>query len=94
MVDLDMAPGQGGSILNSNVQALFALANKRASLPAASLSTPSFPRAPLAVPPRSDDSSPSYDFLTREEQEKAGFYASSMFQNSPSPEDLPDPLLL
>jgi hypothetical protein len=51
-------------------------------------------------PPRSRQSSPSSDIsstearLEREANEKAGYFASSVFQNSPSPEELPDPMLL
>ncbi|PPQ86616.1 hypothetical protein CVT25_006800, partial [Psilocybe cyanescens] len=98
--DEEVSSGPGGVVLNPNVQALFASANKRASLPATAYATPGFARAATATPLRSRDSSPSYGSFSREQQleqqaqEKAGFFASSMFQNSPSPEELPDPLLL
>ena len=52
------------------------------------------------IPPfKRDSASPSSSLsnekqLEREAAEKAaGYFASSMFQNSPSPEELPDPLL-
>ena len=53
-----------------------------------------------STPPRSAQSSPSSGMsspearLEREANEKAGYFASSVFQNSPSPEELPDPMLL
>jgi hypothetical protein len=56
--------------------------------------------APFSTPPRSRHPSPSTEMsstearLEREANEKAGYFASSVFQNSPSPEELPDPLLL
>ncbi|KAH9478466.1 hypothetical protein JR316_0008921 [Psilocybe cubensis] len=97
--DEEVSSGPGGVVLNPNVQALFASASKRASLPASAYSTPAFARAAMITPMRSRESSPVYglskeQLLEQQAQEKAGFFASSMFQNSPSPEELPDPLLL
>jgi len=97
--DEDVSTGAGGVILNPNVQALFGLVNsgynKRSSLP----STPTPARVTITTPVRSSGP-PPFGQLSREQElerealEKAGYYASSMFQNSPSPEELPDPLLL
>ncbi|KAF9557613.1 hypothetical protein CPC08DRAFT_764442 [Agrocybe pediades] len=96
--DEDVSTGSSGAALSANVQALFGLVSindKRASLP----STPMPARAAAGVPMRSQGSFP-FGQLTREQElerealEKAAYYASSMFQNSPSPEELPDPLLL
>ncbi|KDR80323.1 hypothetical protein GALMADRAFT_208439 [Galerina marginata CBS 339.88] len=98
--DEDVSTGPGGLVFNANanVQAILGMnLNKRSSLP--SFSTPRPARA-ASAPQRSRESSPSYDSLSREKQlereanEKAGYFASSMFQNSPSPEELPDPLFL
>lgn len=56
--------------------------------------------ASTTTPPRSRQSSPFSGMsstearLEREANEKAGYFASSIFQNSPSPEELPDPMLL
>ncbi|KJA15613.1 hypothetical protein HYPSUDRAFT_207756 [Hypholoma sublateritium FD-334 SS-4] len=57
--------------------------------------------APLPVTPRaavggarSVDTGVPLTAEQRTAREKAGYFASSMFQNSPSPEELPDPLLL
>lgn len=57
--------------------------------------------APLPVTPRaavggarSVDAGTVLTAEQRTAREKAGYFASSMFQNSPSPEELPDPLLL
>lgn len=89
--DEDVSSGPEGTVLNTT---LFSLLNAK-TRPAV-FSTP----APSRALPRSREQSPSYGSLTKEQQlereaaEKAGYFASSMFQNSPSPEELPDPLLL
>ena len=97
--DEDLSSGLGGTILNPNVQALFGLVDtfepSSKMLPSA-FSTPIRP-----IPPcKRDSASPSYFSLSNERQSEreaaekaAGYFASSMFQNSPSPEELPDPLL-
>ena len=91
--DEDLSSGPGESILNPNVQALFGLSSK--------MSPSAFSTPIRAIPPfkRSSGSS-SYFSLSNEKQSEreaaekaAGYFASSMFQNSPSPEELPDPLL-
>jgi hypothetical protein len=90
--DEDVSSGPEGTVLNTT---LFGLLNAK-TRPAV-FSTPAPSRT---LPPRSREQSPSYASLTKEQQlereaaEKAGYFASSMFQNSPSPEELPDPLLL
>ncbi|PPQ66523.1 hypothetical protein CVT26_009496 [Gymnopilus dilepis] len=107
--DEDVSSGPGGVVLNANVQALFGLVSgsgKRTSLPAATLFSTPVPARDAAhysgsresSPFYSSDASPSssseslqYDYEARK---KAGYFASSMFQNSPSPEELPDPLNL
>ena len=94
--DEDMSSGSGGTVLSPHVQALFGLVNtSKPSLPS-TFSTPVRPIPPYkrdsASP--SDSSSSKENQLEREVAEKAaGYFASSMFQNSPSPEELPDPLL-
>ena len=97
--DEDLSSGPGGTILNPNVQALFSLVNTfvpSSKTPPSAFSTPI-----RAIPPfRKDSASPSYFSLSHEKQSEreaaekaAGYFASSMFQNSPSPEELPNPLL-
>ena len=91
--DDDLLFGPEGTVLNPNVQALFGLVNtfepSSKMLPSA-FSTPIRP-----IPPFKRDSAfPSYGSLQSkcEASEKAtNYFASSMFQNSPSPEELPDP---
>ena len=96
--DEDLSSGSGGTILNPDVQALFGLVN---TFKPSSRTSPSALSTPIrAIPPFNRDStSPSY-LLSNEKQSEceaaekaAGYFASSMFQNSPSPEELPDPLL-
>lgn len=92
--DEDLSSGPDGTNLNPNVQALFGLVNtfkpSPKMLPSAAFSTPF-----RTIPPfKRDSASPSYGSLQSkcEASEKAtGYFASSMFQNSPSPEELPDP---
>ena len=83
-------------ILNPNVQDVFGPVNTFKPSPKVLPLTPIRP----IPPPKRDSTSPSFGSLSkgkqseREAAEKAaGYFASSMFQNSPSPEDLPDPLL-
>ena len=91
--------GPGGPGLNPNVQALFGLVNT--FNPKSKMLPPAFSTPIRAIPPfKRDSTSPSNGSLSKESQlergatEKvAGYFASSMFQNSPSPEELPDPLL-
>lgn len=95
--DEDLSTGPGGVVLNANVQALFGLTlGKRTSLPAFPFSTPVPARDAMVAPMGNRESSPSSDSSSEsyEAKKKAGYFASSMFQNSPSPEELPDPLNL
>jgi hypothetical protein len=97
--DEDLSSGPGGTILNPNVQALFGLVNT--FVPSSKMSPSVFSTPIRAIPPfKRDSASPSYFSLSNEKQSEreaaekaAGYFASSMFQNSPSPEELPDPLL-
>ena len=97
--DEDLSSGPGGTILNPNVQALFSLANT--FVPSSQTSQSPFSTPIRAIPPfKRDSASPSYFSLAHEKQSEreaaekvTGYFASSMFQNSPSPEELPDPLL-
>ena len=96
--DEDLSSGPGGSILNPNVQALFGLVN---TTPSSMILPPAFSTPIRAIPPfKRDSTPPSNGSLSKEKQlerevaeKAAGYFASSMFQNSPSPEELPDPLL-
>lgn len=97
--DEDLSSGSGGTILNPNVQALFGLVS---TFEPSSKVSPSALSTPIrAIPPfKRDFASPSYFSLSNEKQlereaaeKAAGYFASSMFQNSPSPEELPNPLL-
>ena len=85
----------GSNILNPDVQDLFGLVNtyKPSKMP------PSTPVRAI-FPSKRNSTSPSHGSLPKEKQSEregaekaAGYFASSMFQNSPSPEALPDPLL-
>ncbi|KAF9482318.1 hypothetical protein BDN70DRAFT_892674 [Pholiota conissans] len=91
--DEDVSTGPEGSV--SMRTTLFNLMNAKSA--PARFSTP----VPSRALPRSREQSPSFIGMTKDQQRlereaasKAGFFASSMFQNSPSPEELPDPLLL
>jgi hypothetical protein len=97
--DEDLSSGPGRTIPNPNLQTLFGLVNtfepNSKRLPSA-FSTPV-----RAIPPfKRDPTSLSNGSLSKEKQSEcesakkaAGYFASSMFQNSPSPEELPNPLL-
>ena len=97
--DEDPSSGPGETFLNPNVQALFGLVNT--FKPSSKVSPSAFSTPIRAIPPfKRNSASPTYLSLSneklseREDAEKAaGYFASSMFQNSPSPEELPDPLL-
>ena len=97
--DEDVSSGPAGTILNPNVQALFGLVNTFE--PSSKMSPSAFSTPIRAIPPfKRDSTSPSHFSLSNEKQSEpeaaekaAGYFASSMFQNSPSPEELPDPLL-
>jgi hypothetical protein len=88
--DEDLSSGPNGTSLNPNVQALFGLVNTHKP---SSKMLPSTPIRP--IPPfKKGSTSPSYGSLQSksEASEKAAdYFANSMFQNSPSPEELPDP---
>ncbi|KAF8800571.1 hypothetical protein BYT27DRAFT_7199698 [Phlegmacium glaucopus] len=97
--DEDVSSGPDGTVLNPNVKALFGLVNtfNPGSKVSSTFSTPI-----RSIPPyKRDSASPSNGSrlskekqLEREAIEKAaGYFASSMYQNSPSPDELPDPLL-
>ena len=88
--DEDPSSGPDGTSLNPNVQAFFGLVNT--SKPSSKM----LPSTPIrAIPPfKKCFASPSYGSLQSKyeaSQKAAGYFASSMFQNSPSPEELPDP---
>jgi len=94
--DEDLSSGPGGTVL-TNGQTLFGIVN--AFNPSSKMSTFSTPIR--AIPPyKRDSASPSNGSLSKEKQSEreaaekaAGYFASSMFQNSPSPDELPNPLL-
>ncbi|KIK02408.1 hypothetical protein K443DRAFT_521051 [Laccaria amethystina LaAM-08-1] len=99
--DEDVSTGPGGTILNPNVQALFGLARTPAPETSSPFVTPTLSRAVPSTHFRESSSSPSAFPLSREKQlereaaeKAAAYFASSMFQNSPSPEELPDPLFV
>jgi hypothetical protein len=91
--------GPGGTILNPNVQALFGIVNT--FNPSSKMLPSAFSTPVRAIPPFKGDSTPPFNgSLSNENQSEtedtekaAGYFASSMFQNSPGPEALPDPLL-
>ena len=97
--DDDLSSEPGGTTLNPNVQALFGLVNT--SKPSSKMSPSAFSTPIRAIPPFKRESvSLSYVSLSNEKpseretaEKAAGYFASSMFQNSPGPEELPDPLL-
>jgi hypothetical protein len=97
---------QSAPVLNENVAKLFGLyeasvkAKRMSSPPAATYSGSSSSSASssytsfgnsFATPASQAEREKRYE---REAAEKLGYYASSMFQNSPSPDELPDPSLL
>jgi len=90
--DEDLSSGSDGTILNPNVQALFGLVNT--FKPSSKMLPSAFSTPVRAIPPFKRDSAPSYASLQSKSEapeKAAGYFASSMFQNSPSPEELPDP---
>ena len=91
--DDDLSSGSDGTSLNPNVQALFGLVS--ASKPVSKMLPSPFSTPIRSIPPfKRNSTSPSYGSLqSRSEvsEKAAGYFASSMFQNSPSPEELPDP---
>ncbi|KAF5310690.1 hypothetical protein D9619_008113 [Psilocybe cf. subviscida] len=95
---------QSAPALNENVAKLFGLyeasvkAKRMSSPPGATYSSSSSASSSytgfgnsFATPASQVEREKKYE---REAAEKLGYYASSMFQNSPSPDELPDPLLL
>ena len=86
--DDDVSSGPDGTSLNPNVQALFGLVNNNFKS-----SSKTLPSTPIrAIPPfRKGSASPSYSSKREASEKAAGYFASSTFQNSPSPEELPDP---
>ncbi|KAF8966586.1 hypothetical protein BDZ97DRAFT_1756450 [Flammula alnicola] len=104
--DEDVSSGPGGSVLNlnPNVRTLFGLGGSGSRSPSGPVKASQQPifatptnsyNIPRSVVPRptttTREASPVYGSL---DHDKTGYFASSMFQNSPSPEELPDPLLL
>ena len=91
--DEDLSSGPDGIILNPNVQALFGLVNT--FKPSSKMLPSAFSTPTRTAPPfKRDSASPSYGSLQSKcgaSGKAAGYFASSMFQNSPSPEELPDP---
>ena len=91
--DEDLSSGSDGTILNPNVQALFGLVNNNLK-PSSKMLPSAFSTPTRLTPPFEGDSasaSPSYSSKCEASEKAAGYFASSMFQNSPSPEELPDP---
>ena len=90
--DEDHSSGPDGTSLNPNVRALFGLVNT--SKP----SSKTLPSTPIrAIPPyKKGSASPCYgssQSKSEVSEKAADYFASSMFQNSPSPDELPDPLI-
>ena len=88
--DEDFSSGPDGTSLNPNVRALFGLVNAPKPI------SQTLPSTPIrAIPPsKRHSASPSYGSSQSKcevSEKAAGYFASSMFQNSPSPEELPDP---
>lgn len=99
--DEDISSGPREGVLNPNVRALFGLVstfNPSPNISSSVFSTPVRPIPPykrVSVSPSNGSLTSKEKQLEREAAEKAaGYFASSMFQNSPSPDELPDPLLL
>ncbi|CAA7264387.1 unnamed protein product [Cyclocybe aegerita] len=91
--DEEMSSGPGGVVLNPDVRSLFPF---RTPAPISKVS-----QSPFVTPNHSSarlfpsrESSPSYGSLPTESTLASNKFASSMFQNSPSPDELPDPLCL
>ncbi|TFK20903.1 hypothetical protein FA15DRAFT_707694 [Coprinopsis marcescibilis] len=76
--------GPGGQTLNQN---LFGYARRSPGAYPPTTPSPSFSRAGGAAYGKELNGSPG------DVTKKAGYFASSIFQNSPSPDELPDPLL-
>jgi hypothetical protein len=89
--DEGLSSGSDGTILNPNVQALFGLVNT--SKPSSKMLPSAFSTPIRAIPPfkRNSPFSGSLRSKCESSEKAAGYFASSMFQNSPSPEELPDP---
>ena len=90
--------GAAGINLNPNVRSLFGLGHS--SVSALRSGSTSGTTTPLGTPPRAvpffaGDALhlPNANAMSTS-LDKATFFASAMFQNSPSPDELPDPLLL
>ena len=89
----------GTTNLNPNVQALFGLVNNSTSKKTLPPSTPIRPIPPFkkgcSTTPSSASSSYNSSLQSKcggvSSNKTAVYFASSMFQNSPSPEELPDP---
>ncbi|KAJ3498107.1 hypothetical protein NLJ89_g10263 [Agrocybe chaxingu] len=91
--DEEVSSGPGGVVLNADVRTLFPF---RTPAP-----IPKVSQSPFVTPNHSSgrlfpsrESSPSYGSLPSESTLAGNKFASSMFQNSPSPDELPDPLCL
>jgi hypothetical protein len=90
--DDGLSSGPDGTSLNPNVQALFGFVNTFKIISNLKM-LPSNPVLPIPLFLKGS-ASPSYGSLQSkcEASEKAaGYFARSMFQNSPSPEQLRDP---
>jgi hypothetical protein len=90
--DEEVSSGPGGALLNPNVKALFGLVNT--PVPASKMRLASTPTPPKGLHTSTSTVPNGVENAALGSMEKAGFFASSMFQNSPSPDELPDPLLL
>jgi len=102
--DEELSTGPGGAILNPSVQALFGLVSSgNSTANSTPVKTPAsgspFVTPGRVTPPRTRESSPSNGHVNigsypKDSSMAQALFASSMFQNSPSPDELPDPLLL
>jgi hypothetical protein len=95
--DEEASSGPGGVVLNgtlnTNVKTLFGLFDVPGDKPKVAATTTSTPTK-RDIGSVGMNMSTSMPASMSTNVEKAGFFASSMFQNSPSPDELPDPLLL
>ena len=91
--DEGLSSGSDGTNLNPNVQTLFGLVNT--FKPSSKMLPSAFSTPIRTIPPfKTNSAPPSYGSLQSKcgtSEKAAGYFASSMFQNSPNPEELPDP---
>ncbi len=92
--DEEVSSGPGGALLTPNVKALFGLVNTPVPVSKIRLALSHSATPPKGLHTFTSAVPNGVENATLGSMEKAGFFASSMFQNSPSPDELPDPLLL